>query len=93
VRVVLDTNVLVSGLLSAKGPPGQLLGLWGEDARFTLVTAVAQLDEVLRVAEYPKIRRRVTPVLFGELVAQILVGYVATAPQARTTGISSHCVV
>ncbi len=70
-RVVLDTNVLVSGLLSAKGPPGQLLGLWGEDARFTLVTAVAQLDEVLRVAEYPKIRRRVTPVLFGELVAQM----------------------
>ena len=27
VRVVLDTNVVVSGLLSEQGPPGQLLGL------------------------------------------------------------------
>ncbi len=90
---MFDTNVLVNGLLSAKVPPGQLLGPWGEEARFTLVTAVAQLDEVLRVAEYPKIRRLVTPELFGELVAQILVGDGATASQARTTGISSHCVV
>ena len=27
IRIVLDTNVLVAGLLSAKGPPGQIVDL------------------------------------------------------------------
>ena len=27
-RVVLDANVLVSGLLSPNGPPGQILDAW-----------------------------------------------------------------
>lgn len=54
-RVVLDTNVLVSGLLSPKGAPGRIVAAW-DDARFELVLAFAQLEEIGRVLAYPKIR-------------------------------------
>jgi len=27
-RVVLDANVLISGILSKKGPPGQIIDAW-----------------------------------------------------------------
>ncbi|MDN5863380.1 MAG: putative toxin-antitoxin system toxin component, PIN family [Salinisphaera sp.] len=44
-RVVLDTNILVSALISRSGPPGQLLALV-QQRRATLVTSSAQLDEL-----------------------------------------------
>lgn len=58
VRVVLDTNIIVSGLLSPSGPPGNLLDLWDEDQRYTLVSAEEQIAELQRVADYPKLRTR-----------------------------------
>jgi hypothetical protein len=67
-RLVLDTNVRVSALLSPKGPPGQLLTRSTRLPSFTLVSADAQIDEILRVAAYPKIRARVAPKLFHDLV-------------------------
>jgi len=57
VKIVLDTNVLVSGLLSPKGPPGRIVAAW-DDSRFELVLSFAQLEEIGRVLAYPKIRRR-----------------------------------
>ncbi|MBK8097744.1 MAG: putative toxin-antitoxin system toxin component, PIN family [Planctomycetes bacterium] len=59
-RLVLDTNVLVSGLLSAKGPPGQLVAAWLEH-RFELVTSADQIDELRRVLAYPKLSRYLDP--------------------------------
>lgn len=59
-RVVLDTNVIVSGLISEHGYPARLL-----DAvryrRVTLLTAPAQLEEVDAVLARPKIAGRLTP--------------------------------
>jgi hypothetical protein len=69
-RVVLDTNVLVSALLDEASPPAQLLGLWRQ-GRFSLVTAAEQLDELKRVTRYPKIRARLTAALAGRLVNEI----------------------
>lgn len=54
-RVVLDTNVLLSALISPFGPPDAIYKAW-RAARFELVTSSAQLDEVRRVSRYPKLK-------------------------------------
>lgn len=55
-RVVLDTNVLLSGLMFPDGAPGRVVAAWRE-ARFDLVISVHQLAEIGRALAYPKIRR------------------------------------
>ncbi|HZE61032.1 MAG TPA: putative toxin-antitoxin system toxin component, PIN family [Burkholderiales bacterium] len=55
-RIVLDTNVLVSGLMYPKSIPGIAVAAWRE-GRFDLVMPLAQLEEIGRVLAYPKIRR------------------------------------
>ncbi|BBL77552.1 putative toxin-antitoxin system toxin component, PIN family [Methylomagnum ishizawai] len=66
-RVVLDTNVLVSALLVESSLPAKLVTHWRQ-GRFTLITAVPQLEELARVTRYPKIRARLKPALAGRLV-------------------------
>ena len=56
-RVVLDTNVLLSALMAPKGVPGSIVAAW-IDAQFELVMSLEQVDEIGRVLAYPKIRRR-----------------------------------
>ena len=55
-KIVLDTNVLVSGLAFPGGAPGRIVGGWF-DARFDVVSSREQLEEIARVLAYPKIRR------------------------------------
>ena len=57
VRAVVDTNVLVSGLISSDGPPGQVVDSWLE-GRYTLVTSLYLLEELTHVLPYPRIRTR-----------------------------------
>ncbi len=52
IRVVLDTNVVVSALLFA-GAPGELVGLWKRGLIRPLLSREI-LDEYLRVLAYPK---------------------------------------
>lgn len=66
-RVILDTNVLVSALLYERSLPYQLVTLWRQ-GRFTLLISAEQLDELRRVTRYPKIRARLTPALAGRLI-------------------------
>jgi putative PIN family toxin of toxin-antitoxin system len=57
VRVVLDTNVLVSALLKRDSIPGRLLqAVW--DGSLDLVLSEPLLTELRDVLDYPKIRRR-----------------------------------
>lgn len=56
-KVVLDTNVLLSGLMSPEGTPGRIVAAWVE-ARFEVAFSLDQLAEIGRVLEYPKIRRK-----------------------------------
>jgi uncharacterized protein len=44
-RLVLDTNILLSALLSPLGPPAQLLDAW-ERKMFTLVASDALIEEL-----------------------------------------------
>jgi putative PIN family toxin of toxin-antitoxin system len=56
VRVILDTNVLVSGLMYPESVPGRAVAAWRE-GRFDLVLPLAQLEEIGRVLAYPRIRK------------------------------------
>ena len=59
-RIVLDTNVLVSALISSGTPPGLLYEAWVHD-EFQLVTSGAQIAELTRVLAYERLRPYVEP--------------------------------
>jgi putative PIN family toxin of toxin-antitoxin system len=75
VRVVLDTNVLVSALLSPGHPPALLLNAW-LDNRFELLVSRQQLAEIGRVTRYPGLKSRIRPSEAGRLIN--LLGDLAT---------------
>jgi uncharacterized protein len=56
-RVVLDTNVYVSGTILSRGTPFEVLEAWRRQA-YILVTSEAILAEIERVLRYPRIRDR-----------------------------------
>ena len=51
-RVVLDTNVFISGIKSKKTPPGQILDVWRAQ-KFVLVTSPQLLIEIQEVLLRP----------------------------------------
>jgi uncharacterized protein len=52
-RVVLDTNVIVSSVISKKGPPFLIIQAWKE-TRFVMVISVDIVKEVQRVLFEPR---------------------------------------
>jgi uncharacterized protein len=56
-RVVLDTNVIVSGTISPAGPPRRILTGW-RHREFDLLVSPAILDEVARTLLLSRIARR-----------------------------------
>ena len=66
-RVILDTNALVSALLVKGSAPARIVDAWIE-GRFLLVTSDAQLEEFRRVTRYPRVRPYVEPAEAGSLV-------------------------
>lgn len=69
-RVVLGSNVILSGLLAPDAPPGLLLRAWAK-RRFILVTSEAQLAELRRVFGYPKLKRRIPKHVAGALINRL----------------------
>jgi uncharacterized protein len=67
VRIVVDTNVLVSALLIEKSLPARILTAWRQ-GRFEILSSALQMEELARVTRYPWIRARLTPALAGRLV-------------------------
>jgi len=84
VRILLDTNVIISGLLSSKGPPGQLLQGW-LNGRFDLVTSQAQLDELQRALGYEKLRDRIQSAQVQDFVANIDVLAIVVLPSTAVS--------
>jgi putative PIN family toxin of toxin-antitoxin system len=70
VRLVVDTNILISALLVEASLSAHLIVLWRQ-GRFDLLTSAEQLDELMRVTRYPKIRERLAPVLAGRLINEL----------------------
>jgi uncharacterized protein len=69
-RAVLDVGVIVSGVLTAGGPPGRILDRW-RGGELDVVVSPSLLGELERVLAYEKIRRRVTADEAAELVAEL----------------------
>ena len=69
-RIVLDTNILVSALISRAGPPGQVLAEV-KRGRLTLITSVAQIAELRRVLDRPHLRRIIAPDAAQDLMGNI----------------------
>ena len=85
-RLVIDTNVLISALLAGSSLPAHLIILWRE-GRFDLLTCTEQLDELMRVTRYPKIRERLSPALAGRLINELrdLAQVVPNLPAVRAS--------
>ena len=69
-RVVLDTNILVSALLVQTGYPATIYRVWSE-GNFTLLTSAEQLDELRATLHKPAIAARIKPYNAGRLVNEI----------------------
>jgi putative PIN family toxin of toxin-antitoxin system len=68
-RVVLDTNILISALISPAGHPATIYNAW-EDGKFTLLTCEEQLGELLATLQKPRIVELIQPHKAGRLVNQ-----------------------
>jgi len=66
-RVILDTNVLLSALLSPHGLPDVIYRAWQKE-RFDLVTSLEQIDELRRASRYPKFRHVLQPHRVGTMI-------------------------
>ena len=89
IKAVLDTNVLVSGLLSRQGPPRQVFDAWLE-GRYTLVTSLYLVDELIHVLSYPRIvnRSNLAERELTDVVAALLSQAEVTAGQLHLPGVT-----
>jgi putative PIN family toxin of toxin-antitoxin system len=54
--VVLDTNVIISSLLSSKGAPAEIIKRWEAD-EFDVAISPPLIDELNRALTYPRVRK------------------------------------
>lgn len=82
----MDTNVLVSGIISPKSSPAKIINLW-EKREFVLATSRPILQEFRRVLSYPKIARKYH--LGKEKINGLVIGFSVFSeiysPKERTT--------
>lgn len=69
-RVVLDTNVLISALIRPDSLTRKIYD-GARNGRIDLVTCDAQLEEFRRVTRYPKVRRYITPSEAGAMLNEL----------------------
>src|SRR5215472_3235922 len=69
-RVVLDTNILVSALIAPAGNPAAIYNAW-EQGKFTLLTCAEHLEELRATLLKPKVANLIKPYKAGRLVNQI----------------------
>ena len=69
-RVVVDTNVLLSAFIRVGSKPYQVVEAW-LDGVFELVSSAAQIEEVSRASRYPRVRQPIGAAEVGWLVNRI----------------------
>jgi hypothetical protein len=69
-RVVLDTNILVSALLVQQGHPATIYRAW-QEGYFALLVCAEQLDELRATLHKPAIAARIKPYKAGRLVNEL----------------------
>jgi hypothetical protein len=83
-RVVLDTNILISALLVQFGHPATIYRLW-QGGYFTILTCEQQLDELRATLRKPAIAERIKPYQAGRLVNElkVLAEEIGALPQVQ----------
>jgi putative PIN family toxin of toxin-antitoxin system len=83
-RVVLDTNILISALIAPAGKPDAIYRAWLE-GKFTLLTCPAHVDELRATLQKPRIAERIKPHRAGRLVNEIkdLAEHIAELPDVK----------
>lgn len=66
-RVILDSNILFSALISPHTPPHRIYQAWNQKL-FQLVTCDEQLEEIRSASRYPKFRTILQPHLVGAML-------------------------
>jgi len=69
-RVVLDTNILISALLIQAGNPAAIYRGW-QEGQFTLLVCVELLDELRATLRKPALAARIQPYKAGVLVNEL----------------------
>jgi uncharacterized protein len=69
-RVILDTNILISALLIQSGTPGKIYRAW-VDGDFTLLTCEMQLGELRATLRKPSIASMIRPHRAGLMVNEL----------------------
>lgn len=69
-RIVLDTNLLLSSLFRKTTPPHRLIKAWHQK-RFGLISSETQIEEFRQATRRPKVRGRLVRASAGELVNQL----------------------
>ena len=83
-RVVLDTNIIVSALIAPAGKPAAIIDAW-LDGKFTLLTCATHLDELQATLHKPRVANLIKPYKAGRLVNQVrkLAEYIAPLPRVE----------
>lgn len=69
-RVVLDTNILISAIMVRGTPPDSLYEQW-RHGRFDLVSCERQIEEINRVSRRPSLRDKLRPSETGRMINDI----------------------
>lgn len=69
-RVVLDTNILVSAMIAPAGNPATIVNAW-LDGKFMLLTCAQHVDELRATLQKPRVAELIKPHKAGRLVNQI----------------------
>jgi len=88
-RVILDTNVLLGALISPHGAPDAIYRAW-RAARFDLLTAAEQLDELRRASRYPKLKALLPAHRVGAMVNNLQRATVVQALPPLPAGVGTH---
>lgn len=66
-RVLLDSNLFISALISPLGSPGLIYEAWLQ-GRFHVVTCQHQIDEIREASRNPKFREKLQPHRVGTML-------------------------
>lgn len=88
IKVVLDTNIMVSAFLAKHGKPAKLV----RDApSIELLTSQQILDELARVLNYPRIRKKypATDEEIADYIARLRIRSTLVTPKVTLAGITA----
>jgi putative PIN family toxin of toxin-antitoxin system len=80
--VLLDSNIIISAMLSLTSTPAQIVDQW-RDGRFRLLTCPQQIDEIRAACRNAKFRDRLQPHYIGTMLNHLYGATVWQGPLPR----------